>query len=186
MAFADQQNSKLDPLWEPPTAARVAELLQRIAACGRVLRHALAKHATSATFNDSEFLLLWTCHRAGGDGTAQCELASAAGLSPGQVSGVVERLRVRGLLRAHRPAADRRRQLWQLTGAGQDLVEQSLREMLPAATDISAKLDAQSQQILISLLDRLAAALTDPPALRVVPTDSVSSDQPWGIDEEPQ
>lgn len=50
----------------------------------------------------------------------QRELGDRLGCSPGHVSGVVERLRARGLLAAERLPRDRRRQCWRITDAGRN------------------------------------------------------------------
>ncbi len=58
----------------------------------------------------------------------QRELGDRLGWSPGHLSGVVERLRARGLLTAERLPQDRRRQCWRLTDLGQSRVAEIWRE----------------------------------------------------------
>ena len=52
----------------------------------------------------------------------QADLAEQLVVSPAQVSGAVERLRSLGLLERVDSQRDRRRQLWQVTGAGDALL----------------------------------------------------------------
>lgn len=58
----------------------------------------------------------------------QRELGDRLGWSPGHLSGVVERLRARGLLTAERLPQDRRRQCWRLTDLGQSCVAEIWRD----------------------------------------------------------
>src|SRR5699024_6079634 len=83
--------------------------------------------------SDVEMSLLWQCHRAIPVGQGQIELATAMSVSPAQISGLVEQLRERGLLAGCRDPRDRRRQVWQVTPAGNHLLEQVLVELEPLA-----------------------------------------------------
>jgi DNA-binding MarR family transcriptional regulator len=68
--------------------------------------------------SEPELALLWACRKAPPGGRGQRELAEELAVSPAHVSGLVERLRRAGLLRARTAEEDRRRRLWQLTPAG--------------------------------------------------------------------
>src|SRR5690606_10522326 len=74
--------------------------------------------------SDTACLTLWACCEGPAEGQAQHELASLVGVSPAQLSGLVEQLGVQGWIVAWRPATDRRRQYWKLTPSGRALVEE--------------------------------------------------------------
>src|SRR5690606_11008286 len=61
--------------------------------------------------------------------SAQLELAGRLGISPAQISNLVELLSRMGLIRGARPASDRRRQVWRLTPQGGETLTQSLESL---------------------------------------------------------
>jgi DNA-binding MarR family transcriptional regulator len=97
-------------------------LCQQIA-LGRHLARALNAALKNWPLTESEFRLLWLLTQAAPPhGTAQLEqraIAQRLGLSAGQVSAMVERLRCQQLLTPITNSQDRRQQQWQLTGQGQ-------------------------------------------------------------------
>lgn len=82
----------------------------------------------------------------------QSNLIARLGCSPAHVSGVVERLRARGLINSERLPTDRRRQAWRITNEGRDALSRMWRawhrrfELRPSA---------ESPQLLDALSDRL-------------------------------
>jgi len=104
------------------TTSSCLQLVQQLAAFSRQLRRQLADCVRGTDLNETQFLLLWLCASAEGPGPSQRQMADQLGLSTGQVSGLVEQLRERGLLDCHRPKEDRRRQVWQLTSQGEQLI----------------------------------------------------------------
>jgi DNA-binding MarR family transcriptional regulator len=101
------------------------------AACRSVVAGKLALRDITAWVNrfgvsDTEFRLLWLLFQLEGPTTScaidQAELAEQLAVSAAQVSAVVERLMQRELVVRILDGADRRRQLWRLAGAGEQLV----------------------------------------------------------------
>src|SRR5438046_438744 len=93
-------------------ADRLLHLVHWTSAASRHLRKRLSDIASNLDLTDSELLVVWLCS---GAGRVQIDLAAAIGTSPAQMSGMVERLRARGLVAMHRLAADRRRQVCRTT-----------------------------------------------------------------------
>ncbi len=99
------------------------ELIHDLSCCHRLLRAWLDERLRTWELREAEFWALWLCNRLDPDGVVQHELASAAGVSEAQMSGLVERLRQGGLLIGCRGEPDRRRQYWRLTVAGNELLQ---------------------------------------------------------------
>ena len=138
-----------------PCGAQWVELIHEISKCHRLVRDALNEHAGRWNVNDTEFLVLWLCERAGSDGIAQNELAVAVGASAAGMSGLVEKLRGRGLLASRRGRQDRRRQLWQPTDDGTHILRDvcAALENTPAVAGLT--ISFQEQRTLFDLLQRL-------------------------------
>jgi DNA-binding MarR family transcriptional regulator len=110
------------------------QLLQQIAVAGRQLRRVLTRFLGDFDLNDTELLLLWVCDGAGVEGIAQNRLADSVGLSPAQVSGLVERMGRRHLIERCTGSADRRRRLWRIGSTGRQTLGQVLARLAPAAS----------------------------------------------------
>ena len=95
------------------------EVAQRVLVSARRVRVRLAAEARRHGLCEPEIEMLWACAKAPADGCSQNELADDLAVSPAHVSGVVERLRIAGLLECAMVRSDRRLRLWQLTPAGQ-------------------------------------------------------------------
>src|SRR5262245_57819882 len=93
---------------------------------GRRAGRMIAAWARWFKLSDLELQLLWCLRQERGDGFDQTTLALRLSLSPAQVSAMVERLRVSGLIVQRPVTGDRRRHPWQLSGDGQTLVDQLL------------------------------------------------------------
>jgi len=133
-------------------ATRWGELAERIVVCARLLRDDLNQRAGRCDVSEPEFSLLWICRQSPPEGIGQNELADSLAISASAVSGLVERLRRRGLLQGRRGQSDRRRQLWRLTPAGRS----RLHEVLAAWTGrLRAEFSADALDELLAGLNRL-------------------------------
>src|SRR5262245_15004505 len=101
------------------------------------LRRRLADVAAELGLSDTELLVVWLCS---GGGRVQIDLAGAIGISPAQMSGMVERLRSRGLVAMHRLAMDRRRQVWRTTPCGQSLLSHAAKHLNELAASVGEDL----------------------------------------------
>ena len=86
---------------------------------GRQLRRDISLRLAPEEITAEDFLTLRLLDTAR-DGISQVELAEVLGISPAQTSGLVERLRQKGWITAHRDPHDRRRQCWIVTDAGRE------------------------------------------------------------------
>jgi DNA-binding MarR family transcriptional regulator len=104
-------------------------LLLDASAATRAWRSQLAEQVAACEVTDQEFFTLWLCAEAPAGCRGQGDLAGALGVSAAQMSGLVERLRQRGLLQVERLGNDRRRQVWMLTSAGITLLTHALHSL---------------------------------------------------------
>lgn len=104
-----------------PRADTWTDVLRSLTRCGRAGQRALTAQLDDR-LGPSQAALLWTCREMAGAEASQLELAKCLGMSPAQVSGMVEQLRCDGLLVSERSPSDRRRQTWQLTAEGSRLL----------------------------------------------------------------
>lgn len=137
--LSEFQSSDLDRHAQTRVAAclELGRLAQNIAAA---IREQLEQLTESVGLGETTFRLLWHLHLATKDekiGIGQSDLASCLDISTAQVSGRVEALRKRGLIEGHRPADDRRKQVWRLTDQGIELV-----------TSLAPTIDAWARQII--------------------------------------
>lgn len=148
---------------KPPSDCQAESLLRLIhwtSAAGRQLRRRLAEVAATFDLSDTELLVVWLCS---GNGRVQIDLAGAIGVSASQMSGLAERLRSRGLVAMHRPALDRRRQVWLTAPAGQSLLAHVARHLETIATAVDGTLTPAEQQLAESLCERLSEAVNTAP-----------------------
>jgi DNA-binding MarR family transcriptional regulator len=148
------------------------ELFNELGRTYRGLRGSLNERLRRWQLTDSECLLLCTCESRSPAVVAQHDLADAVGVSAAQMSGLVEKLRRRGLLIACRDERDRRRQLWGLTTAGREVVRDIRRHLAGSSQALVGGLSPREQQTLVSLLGRLAQE--EPP-----PARQREGDGPW-------
>lgn len=153
LAAAEAARSK--PLETDSQAERLMRLVHWTSSASRHLRRRLAEIAAVLDLSDNELLVVWLCSSSG---QVQVELAGAIGISPAQMSGLVERLRSRGLVAMYRLAGDRRRQLWRTTPAGQALLKQAIHDLNELAASIKSDLSDAEQQTAQTLCERLAQA----------------------------
>lgn len=136
-------------------AERLLQLVFRLGVASRTIRRRLAGLAGQFDLGEHELLVLWQC-RTGG--RAQSELAVALGISPAQVSGLVDRLREEGLLELQRQDQDRRRHVWRLSLAGRQRLMQAMPHLEAMARELSRELSSEDQQRLLTLCQRLVPA----------------------------
>jgi DNA-binding MarR family transcriptional regulator len=132
-----------------------------MAASTRLVRHELTRALAVHGVGESQFSILWICQQACGEGISQSDIASRLAISTAHVSGLVEQLRRAGWLDGHRDEADRRRQVWRTTVAGQNFVAAlvaSLTVWLRRAEPGLARVDATQ---LHDLTQRLGKTLAE-------------------------
>lgn len=109
------------------TAASIEAACARVVA-GKLAMRAIAAWAEPLNLSEAEFRLLWLLYQRSPENAVdaapldQAELAERLAVSPGQISGVVERLQARQLIACSVDGADRRRQLWRLADGGAELI----------------------------------------------------------------
>lgn len=150
----------MDDLISPPTRGdRLLALVHRTSCAARQLRRRLAALADNAGLSDNEVLVLWLAEGVAG-GLVQGDLATAIGISPAQMSGIVERLRKRGLIAMERSPLDRRRQVWRSTLAGGEVLESLKPGLFAIAEHLDALVSPDEQQAAVALCQQLAEALS--------------------------
>jgi DNA-binding MarR family transcriptional regulator len=137
-------------------ADRLLTLVHWTSAASRQLRRRLAEVAAAIDLSDVELLVLWLCH---GGGQVQVDLAAAIGISPAQVSGLVERLRSRELVAMRRSATDRRRQVWRTAAAGETLLGEVASHFDALAAAVDGGVSTAQQQTVAALCRRLVEAV---------------------------
>ena len=144
----------------PPESSdeRLLLLVERASGAGRALRRLLAEYAAVADLSDAELLVVWLASDRGGQGMVQGDLAAAIGVSPALMSGLVERLRQRGLVEVQRSAVDRRRQVWRTTEQGRQVLAALRPHLAHAAAQLDRHLPLRDQEMLLALCEQLTAA----------------------------
>lgn len=119
------RSENTNPL-ESDTPAVWIDTVQHTLIGSRRIRELITARLRRIELGESEFSLLWLLGTidqgsAAGSGRAisQREIARRLAISAAQVCGLVERLRIRGLICGRRDRSDRRRQCWRLTDAGE-------------------------------------------------------------------
>jgi DNA-binding MarR family transcriptional regulator len=140
--MAKDGKSKTPPE-RPGARERIAAACRQVVA-GKLAARDLAQWVAGCDLSEVEFRLLWMLFDATvGDKHAELEQGALVVLlaaSPALVSGAVERLRLLGYLDSRANAADRRRQLWRLTPAG----DAQVRSIVSAVEALAAPAIAAS------------------------------------------
>ncbi len=110
---------------------------------GRRASRILAEWSRRFGLTEPELQLVWHLRFAAACGADQKALAKALAFSPAQISTSVERLRVAGWVIARSAPGDRRRNHWQLSTAGQELIEQ----MTAAADSLQTVFEGQQSAV---------------------------------------
>lgn len=129
----------------------------QLSMCSRRLRQRIAECARRIGLNDAEFLILWLSNQHMPAGAAQSDLVTATGVSPAQMSGLVEKLRRRQLLESRRCNLDRRRQLWLPTTTGQQLLNSVSKEFAALSRQVDHRLSADERGVFRKVIDQLNA-----------------------------
>jgi DNA-binding MarR family transcriptional regulator len=134
---------------------RLLRLAHWTSTASRHLRRRIAEATAALDLSETELIIVWLCS---GGGRVQIDLAAATGISPAQMSGLVERLRSRGLVAMHRLARDRRRQMWRATSAGEGLLANAAQHLSDLATCLAQQVSEHEQLLAQSLCQQLAEA----------------------------
>ncbi len=105
----------------PAITQQMDDACSRIAS-GRAAAWDLTALVERFGLKEIDFRLLWAL-LTGDIQLDQTQLAKFLGCSPAQVSGIVERLRSRGIISGQVAGGDRRRQVWRITPQGRALLE---------------------------------------------------------------
>ena len=138
-------------------ASEFAGLVRRLHQAHRLLKGWLAERLADSELSETDFLILGACRRLGDAGLAQGSLAGLVGLSPAQLSSVVERLRQRGWLEVRRSESDRRRQFLRLSPLGFDHLAESDRRIADGGLATGLGWTAEQRRRLAADLDSLIA-----------------------------
>jgi DNA-binding MarR family transcriptional regulator len=149
---------------EPPIeSTRWLGLLTQLRRVHGVMRESLGRFLAESPLHETEFLLLWQLANAP-EPLAQKQLAPSIGVSPAQVSGLLERLRAANLIVGQRDPLDRRRLCWQATATGHLFVQNVLQAGQLQSHLWDQAFSPAEQDELSRQLHLLDAALTSPPA----------------------
>ena len=146
-----------------PASISWLNLVQKLSLCGRQVRKALAELALPRGLTDTDALLLWACQQAGAAGHPQHDLVPLIGVSPAQLSGLLEALGTRGWLIGRRPSTDRRRQYWRITPEGAALLSLLLSDLASWSHAPHLKLSTSERRQLAEQLHDLAHAISHSP-----------------------
>ncbi len=139
------------------------QLVLQLGAAARAVRRQLADKIAPSELSEQEFLVLWLCDDASHAHRGQGELAETVGVSPAQMSGLVERLRSRDLLKFERCGSDRRRQVWQLTSNGESLLTEICELLAAPGGKLHGTLSAAELEQLRWLLEQWTTAAHSTP-----------------------
>ncbi len=137
-------------------ALALCDTVQLLSQCHRQLRRILSDRLGVLGLNDTEFMVLWLCQQAEPQGWVQRDLAASLGISPPQISSLVERMRQQGWLVSRRCQLDRRRQVWGIAAEGSLLLATIGDDLQALTASLDGCLSARQQTELNSLLRELA------------------------------
>lgn len=144
----------------------------RLAVFSRDLRRLLAKHLKSTKLNDTQFLLLFACRETANQGISQIDLAALVGVSPAQMSSLVEQLQSQQLLETWRCPTDRRKQRLRLTAGGHELLSSALTQIHPLVAQVAP--GGSELQAVEFALQRLNDRETESPVAGRIHPDTMS------------
>ncbi|GAA4434121.1 MarR family winged helix-turn-helix transcriptional regulator [Bremerella cremea] len=111
----------------PQLVVELIRMAIEMASCEKTMRAAIAEVVSPFSLSENAFFVLVLCQQNLEKPLPQAALARTVGLSPAQLSNLVEQLRQDGWIESSRDANDRRRQFWTLTPDG----NRRLGEILP-------------------------------------------------------
>lgn len=91
-------------------------------------------------------------------GVSQNQLAASLGVSAAQMSGLTEQLQQRELLVSHRASTDRRRQIWQLSTAGEELLDEVIVGLSDLGEHLNQTVPPEDQTHLKHLMQQIGQA----------------------------
>lgn len=140
-------------------AAWILDLTQHLARCTRLIRRILADRTAGYELSEIEFQLLWSFQSLESHRPSQNELAQLLGISPAQISNLVEQLRKRGWIVGQRSQTDRRRQVWELTDAGLELCRLVAETLNADCAAVLPRFHHEDSDAVIADIERLATVL---------------------------
>lgn len=145
-------------------ASWLVDLLFHLHSASRKLRRLVEESVVPQSLDmgplvEHELLLLWACSEPNSE-QSQRELAESLGISPPQISALVERLRSQGDLTCERSRNDRRRQVLRLTEQGTARLEEALAQLAPHASHLASHFAPPIRAGLADALGTLASAST--------------------------
>lgn len=144
--------------------SRLAALLllfESLGSAHRAARETVAEAASRHGLSESEFHLLWACHQRREQPPSQNDLAQTLGLSPAQVSCLVEQLRKQDWIAGTRAALDRRKQVWRLTDTGISTLSAAAETVRQATDHLPRRYSRAAIDELLTTLRGLAEAIND-------------------------
>jgi MarR family transcriptional regulator, negative regulator of the multidrug operon emrRAB len=128
---------------------------------GRDMAARLEQHIRPFGLNEVEFRVLTTLFSQPEGVAHPSDLCSRAAQSPANMSRISDALVSRDLITRVLSDQDRRRMVLRITPQGEELVRQLLPKMFAPLRDSFSEFSAADQGVLISLLKRLHAVMTD-------------------------
>lgn len=139
-----------------PMSMEMTDLVRRLHACHRLLKSCMETALSDLEMTDTELLVLGACQSDTQRPVAQGSIVSFIGLSPAQLSALVERLRQRGWLEVRRAPGDRRKQLLCPTPAGTMQLRIAQERLAQFTRELSSRWSPDQQDSLLRGLDQLA------------------------------
>ncbi|MFW6033150.1 MAG: MarR family winged helix-turn-helix transcriptional regulator [Phycisphaeraceae bacterium] len=144
----------------PEDGAAEPRAEQVLAALRRIMREAEVhsrQMVQQCGLSGPQLLVLRELDRAGGLGAG--DLAASISVSQATISGILDRLERRGLVRRRRSEADRRRVVVQHTPRGRSLLDEAPPAMSDAFAERFSELADWEQHLILASLERLAAMM---------------------------
>ncbi|PHS08369.1 MAG: hypothetical protein COA78_12835 [Blastopirellula sp.] len=119
-------------------AVQFSQLAQLLTQSDRTVRRFIKQAVELLPIEEQEFLVLSICHQYQQTPPAQRVLVEKLAVSAPQVSNLVEHLRQQGYIEGHRDPNDRRRQVWVLSPAGHQIVNQAYQSIARSLSKINS------------------------------------------------
>lgn len=145
----------------------LTDLIKRLQLCHRSLRAMVEQALSDLEMTDTELLVLGACQRSVSEASAQGAIAVEIGVSPAQLSALVEKLRLRGWLSVERAVGDRRKQLIAPTALGSDRLRQANDRLKAVSLLLAAYLPHTQLHAIVHGLERLAGFCDQAPSISV-------------------
>lgn len=163
---------------EPATPQDAVELIGmaiEMASCEKTMRAAIAQVVAPFHLSENAFFILILCQQNLRKSLSQSALAKMVGLSPAQLSHLVEQLRQDDWIEPQRDPHDRRRQFWTLTDDGTQRLEKIMPHFREAWQFDQLPVDPQT---LVAGMRKLVAILGASLNSRPAPTPPASLSKP--------